>query len=71
MTPSGNDTIERAIRDGDALDGAIAAAHHKVIRLHRALELPLAIWRDGKVVQVSADRISLSARAGRKYRHGV
>jgi hypothetical protein len=36
---------------------AFAAAREKLIEEHARLELPLAIWRDGKVVEVSAEEL--------------
>jgi hypothetical protein len=47
------------LRDGDAIDRAIAAAHRHVILRHRQLGIPLVIWKDGKVVEVSAESIEL------------
>ena len=53
--------IARALRDGDALDRAIVAARRRVIRQHRLLRVPLAIWRDGQVVEVASESIELPA----------
>ena len=50
---------ERAVRDGDALDRAIVAARRRVIRQHRLLRVPLAIWRDGQVVEVASESVEL------------
>jgi hypothetical protein len=47
------------LRDGEALDRAIVAAQRRVVETHRKLGLPLVIWRDGKVVKVSASRVRL------------
>jgi hypothetical protein len=54
----------RAVRDGDALDRAIVAARGRVIRQHRLLRVPLAIWRDGQVVEVASESVELPADAG-------
>lgn len=54
-----NDKIEAALRDGDALDRAILAAHRRVILRHRQLNVPLAIWQHGKVHEVSAQDVRL------------
>ena len=51
--------IERTIRDGAAIDRAIVAAHRRVILRHRQLGVPLVIWRDGQVVEVSPESIDL------------
>ena len=47
------------LRDGAAIDRAIVRAHRDVVLRHRKLGLPLVIWRDGRVVEVSADIIHL------------
>jgi hypothetical protein len=47
------------LADGDALDRAIMTAQRRVILRHRQLWIPVAIWRDGGVVEVSADTIEL------------
>lgn len=56
---STENTVASRLRDGDALDRAIVAAHRRVIPRHRQLNVPLVIWRDGKVVEVSPDSIEL------------
>ena len=55
---------ERAVRDGHVIDGAIVAARRRVIRQHRLLSVPLAIWRDGKIVEVAPESVELPADAG-------
>jgi hypothetical protein len=52
---------ERAVRDGDVLDRAIVAARRRVIQQHRLLRVPLAIWRDGQVVEVESESVELPA----------
>jgi hypothetical protein len=39
-------------RDGAAINRAITLAHGDVIRRHRAFDIPLVIWRDGRVQSV-------------------
>lgn len=56
----------RLVRDGDAIDRAIVAAHRRVIRQHRLLGIPLVIWRDGKVVEVAPESVRLPALPRRK-----
>lgn len=51
--------IGSIIRDGSAIDGAILAARRRVIRRHRRLGVPLVIWRDGRVVEVSPESVEL------------
>lgn len=53
--------IESIIRDGTAIDRAIVAARRRVIHRHRQLGVPLAIWRDGQVVEVPPESVELPA----------
>ena len=62
--------IERILRDGNAIDRAMVAAHRRVIRLHRQLGIPLVIWRDGKVVEVSAAKVRLPRYVERQSPRG-
>lgn len=49
-----------ALVDDDALfDRAVARAHADVVRRHRLFGLPLVIWRDGQVVEVSAEEVPI------------
>lgn len=51
--------IASIIREGTAIDQAIVAARRRVILRHRQLGIPLVIWRDGRVVEVSAESLDL------------
>jgi uncharacterized protein (DUF433 family) len=51
--------IESLIVDGEVLDRAMVATQRHVILRHRALGLPLVLWRDGKVVEVSPFSVEL------------
>jgi hypothetical protein len=51
--------VERILRDGKAIDGAIVATHRRVILRHRQMNVPLAIWRNGKVVEVPPESVDL------------
>ena len=53
--------IGSIIRDGSAIDRAMLAARRRVIRRHRRLGVPLVIWRDGLVVELSPDSVELPA----------
>ena len=55
--------IGSIIRDGTAIDRAIVAARRRVIRRHRQLGVPLAIWRGGQVVEVPPESVELPADA--------
>ena len=50
---------ERILRDGEALERAIVAAHLRVVLRHRQLGIPIEIWRDGKVVELPAESVEL------------
>ena len=56
--------IENIIRDGTAIDRAIISARRRVICRHRQLGVPLVIWRDGRVVEVSPESVELPADTG-------
>jgi hypothetical protein len=51
--------IGAIIREGSAIDHAIETARHRVVRRHRQLGVPLVVWRDGQVVEISAESIRL------------
>jgi hypothetical protein len=56
--------VEAILEDGDAIDRAIVAAHRRVILRHRQLNIPLVIWRDGKVVEVAPESVELPDENG-------
>jgi hypothetical protein len=45
--------------DGAVIDRAIEAAFARTVRRHRQLGLPLIVWRNGRVMEVSASDIAL------------
>jgi hypothetical protein len=47
------------LRDGDAIDRAIVAAHRQVILRHRQMGTVLAIWREGRVIEVAPESLEL------------
>lgn len=59
MTPRTTEEIARMARDGDAIDQAFALAYRRTVLRHRSLGTPLAIWRDGQVVEIPADLVEL------------
>lgn len=59
MKARSTEDIARTARDGDAIDRALVAAYRRTVLRHRSLGAPLVIWRDGKVVEVSADAVEL------------
>jgi hypothetical protein len=46
-------------RDGKAIDRVMDLAFHDAVRRHRAANVPMAMWEDGEVVQVSPFDIPL------------
>jgi hypothetical protein len=51
--------VDAILRDGEAIDRAIIAAHRRVILRHRQLNVPLVVWRDGKVMEIPASDVEL------------
>ncbi len=51
--------VEHRIRDGEAIDRAILASHRRVILRHRQAKVPLAIWRDGQVLEIDPELVEL------------
>ena len=60
--------IARMARDGDAIDRALAAAYRRTVLRHRRLGAPLVVWRDGQVVEVSAEDVALPDEVALPYR---
>ena len=59
MTRKTNLEIAAIFRDRRAIDQALLSAHRRVLRLYQRAGVSLAIWRDGRVVEISADSIQL------------
>jgi hypothetical protein len=47
--------IDAIFEEGTPIDEAMNEAVRSAVDLHRRMELPMAIWRNGKVMWVSAD----------------
>ncbi len=45
--------IGAIMRDGSAVDRAMAAAHADAVRRHRQANVPMVMWEDGRTVLVS------------------
>ncbi len=54
------------LRDGDAIDRAMVAAHRQVILRHRQSGVALAIWRDGRVIEVAPESLDLPPADGER-----
>ena len=50
--------IAAIVRDGTAIDRAIETARRRVMRRHRQLGIPLAIWQEGRVVEIPPESIA-------------
>jgi len=59
MTPRSATEIEAVMHDSKAVNQAFVAAYRRTVLRHRHLGLPLVVWQDGRVVEVSADDIEL------------
>ena len=50
---------KRTVSLGTLATRAMRSAMEKAVLEHRRMGVPMAVWRDGKVVQLSASRIRL------------
>jgi hypothetical protein len=57
MARSIPDRIGRAFGDGRPIDKAVQRAADAAILQHKRAGVPLVIWRDGKIVRVSAEQL--------------
>ena len=57
MIRRGTRDVAAIIRDGTAIDAAIERAQRRVMIGHRQLGIPIAIWREGRVVEVPPESI--------------
>lgn len=51
--------IDEAFRDGTAIDRALGSAVREALRLHKRLGNPIAVGKDGGVVWIPPEKISL------------
>lgn len=66
MTPRRTEEIARILRDGDAIDRAFVAAYRRTVLRHRQQGIPLIVWKDGRVVEVSAHDVELPSEPAEK-----
>jgi hypothetical protein len=59
MTPRSANDIDAVMQDDQAVNQAFVAAYRRTILRHRHLGLPLVVWQDGHVVEVSPDDVEL------------
>jgi hypothetical protein len=51
--------IARILRDSAAIDRAFVTSYRRTVLRHRHLRAPLVVWKDGRVVEVSAYDVEL------------
>jgi len=51
--------IDKAFRDGTAIDRALGRAVHEALQMHKRLGNPVAAWRNGKVVWIPPQQIAV------------
>ncbi|MCX7424064.1 MAG: hypothetical protein NTW96_00250 [Planctomycetia bacterium] len=49
--------IDAAFEQGTPIEEALNEAVREVVRHHKRMGLPLAVWRDGKTVWLSAEEV--------------
>ena len=47
------------LQDGAAIDRAIVASHRRVVLKHRQMNIPLAVWRQGRVMELAPESVPL------------
>jgi hypothetical protein len=57
MSSSPPKDIAAIIMDGTAIDRAIIAARRRVIENHRRAGVPLVVWRNGEVVEITPESV--------------
>ncbi len=57
MATEQNRDIAEAFDKGTPIDDAMNDAVREAVRLHKRMSLPLAVWRDGKTVWLSAEDV--------------
>ena len=62
MARSTSDRIGRAFADGRPIDKALRRAAAAAILQHKRAGIPLVIWREGKIVRVSAEELVKSRK---------
>jgi hypothetical protein len=51
--------ITALMADGQQIDESLRLAFARTVLLHRRLGLPMMVWREGRVAEVSADLLPL------------
>ena len=68
MSGNRTDKIARIFADGRRIDAAVRLAAADAVREHKKQNLPLVIWRDGRIAWVPADELTrtIVSKAARK-----
>ena len=56
--------LDEVVKNGAAIDQAVRDAARAAVVRHQKLGLPIAIWRDGKVVIVPPEKIADELNGG-------
>ncbi len=59
MTSRSATEIEAVMNDSKAVNRAFEASYRRTVLRHRHLRVPLVVWQDGGVVEVSAEDVPL------------
>lgn len=62
--------ISALMRERTAVDRAVMLAAHDAVRLHRRHNVPLVLWRDGRVAHVDPWTVPLPEDEGAEVRGG-
>jgi len=54
--------INEAFEQGTPIDDALNEAVRDAVRLHKRMGQPLAVWRDGKTVWLSAEEVERESK---------
>jgi len=57
MSEQGKKNIDAIFADGTAIDRALKQAVQDALLRHKQIGLPVAVWRDGKVVWIPPEEI--------------
>lgn len=63
MKPGNQRTIRELFADDELIDRALRQGLQAAIRKHRQARLPMAAWRDGKVVWISPEEIDVDGKS--------
>lgn len=63
-------TVRELMEEGTAVDRAIRDGVREALRRHKALGVPIAVWRNGRVVIVPPEKIRIRGERRTKPRTG-